>query len=71
MLEKLKVHAQEDWPGFGEKVWEVTFLRDPNPRPYRSSNGKAMSTDTTGKVDERVSTKLYAGYQQLSGQIHS
>jgi len=45
------VLAQEDWPGFGEKVW------------------RAVATDNVGRVDESVSTKLYAGYQQLAGLI--
>lgn len=45
------VHAQEDWPGFGEKVW------------------RAMATDNLGHVDESLSTKLYAGYEQLAGLI--
>lgn len=45
------VHAQEDWPGFGEKVWE------------------AMATSVAGVVDDSVSMKLYAGYEQLAGLI--
>jgi len=47
------VEALEDWPGFGEKVWQSV------------STNKWGVRD----VGDTVATKLYAGYEQLAGII--
>ena len=48
------MHAQEDWPGFGQKVWEAMSTTKFNTQNDKLANKLFLGYQQVGRADYRM-----------------